>query len=270
MASVGDKDRVLELTRRFLAPHRVEVWVGLGTQLVVGRREEYRLWDLAGRERSTSISTVGRSTSDIATRKSSRRSFSPLGSSTSATTISPAWRAPSWLRARPADSGQPDVFGLLPERQRGQRRRDQDGASRDWPAKDGRARGRVPQTDGALRSGREDASARYFLSDSPTSPRCRSPTSMRWSGTRTGEVAAVLFETVPATSDSRSPRGATSGGCGRCATSTAPFSSPMKSRPALDAPVASGASSASASAGHPRDGKRALGRDVPDRGDGDE
>jgi hypothetical protein len=31
MTSVGDKDRVLELTRRFLAPHRVEVWDDFGT-----------------------------------------------------------------------------------------------------------------------------------------------------------------------------------------------------------------------------------------------
>jgi hypothetical protein len=50
MASVGDKDRVLQLTRRFLAPHRVEVWDDFGTQLVIGRREGYRLWDLSGHE----------------------------------------------------------------------------------------------------------------------------------------------------------------------------------------------------------------------------
>jgi putrescine aminotransferase len=48
MASGCDKDRVLELTRRFLAPHRVEVWDEVGTQLVIGRREGYRLWDLSG------------------------------------------------------------------------------------------------------------------------------------------------------------------------------------------------------------------------------
>ena len=50
MASGGDKDRVLALTRRFLAPHRVEVWDDFGTQLVIGRREGYRLWDLSGQE----------------------------------------------------------------------------------------------------------------------------------------------------------------------------------------------------------------------------
>jgi acetylornithine/succinyldiaminopimelate/putrescine aminotransferase len=50
MASGGDKNRVLELTRRFLTPHRVEVWEDVGTQLVIGRREGYRIWDLSGHE----------------------------------------------------------------------------------------------------------------------------------------------------------------------------------------------------------------------------
>jgi acetylornithine/succinyldiaminopimelate/putrescine aminotransferase len=44
------KQRVLELTRRHVAPHRVEVWDRFGTQIVIGRREGYRLWDLDGRE----------------------------------------------------------------------------------------------------------------------------------------------------------------------------------------------------------------------------
>jgi acetylornithine/succinyldiaminopimelate/putrescine aminotransferase len=46
----ADKGRVLELTRRHVAPHRVDVWERFGTQLVIGRREGYRLWDLDGRE----------------------------------------------------------------------------------------------------------------------------------------------------------------------------------------------------------------------------
>ena len=46
----SDKQRVLELTRRHVAPHRVDVWDAFGTQLVIGRREGYRLWDLDGRE----------------------------------------------------------------------------------------------------------------------------------------------------------------------------------------------------------------------------
>ena len=41
---------MLELTRRFVAPHRVEVWEAFRTQLVIGRREGYRIWDLDGHE----------------------------------------------------------------------------------------------------------------------------------------------------------------------------------------------------------------------------
>jgi putrescine aminotransferase len=44
------KERVLELTRRYVAPHRVQVWDAFGTQLVIGRREGYRIWDLSGHE----------------------------------------------------------------------------------------------------------------------------------------------------------------------------------------------------------------------------
>jgi acetylornithine/succinyldiaminopimelate/putrescine aminotransferase len=47
---MNDKARVLELTRRYVAPHRVEVWEAFGTQLVIGRRDGYRIWDLDGQE----------------------------------------------------------------------------------------------------------------------------------------------------------------------------------------------------------------------------
>lgn len=44
------KERTLTRTRDFVAPHRVDVWEAFGTQLVLGRREGYRLWDLSGHE----------------------------------------------------------------------------------------------------------------------------------------------------------------------------------------------------------------------------
>ncbi|MBV9166447.1 MAG: aspartate aminotransferase family protein [Solirubrobacterales bacterium] len=47
---MNDKERVLDLARRYVVPHRVEVWDAFGTQLVIGRREGYRLWDLDGKE----------------------------------------------------------------------------------------------------------------------------------------------------------------------------------------------------------------------------
>lgn len=46
----ADKERVLALTRDHVAPHRVHVWDAFGTQLVMGRREGYRMWDLSGHE----------------------------------------------------------------------------------------------------------------------------------------------------------------------------------------------------------------------------
>lgn len=44
------KERVLALTSAHVAPHRVQVWDAFGTQLVMGRREGYRMWDLSGHE----------------------------------------------------------------------------------------------------------------------------------------------------------------------------------------------------------------------------
>ena len=45
-----DKQCTLDLTRAHVAPHRVQMWETFGTQLVIGRREGYRLWDLGGHE----------------------------------------------------------------------------------------------------------------------------------------------------------------------------------------------------------------------------
>lgn len=44
------KDAALARTRDHVAPHRVHVWDAFGTQLVMGRREGYRMWDLSGHE----------------------------------------------------------------------------------------------------------------------------------------------------------------------------------------------------------------------------
>ena len=49
-SSTAAKDAVLEATRAHVAPHRVSVWDAFGTQLVMGRREGYRIWDVDGRE----------------------------------------------------------------------------------------------------------------------------------------------------------------------------------------------------------------------------
>ena len=46
----AEKRETLELTHEYLAPNRVETWLGAGIPLVIGRREGYRIWDVDGRE----------------------------------------------------------------------------------------------------------------------------------------------------------------------------------------------------------------------------
>ena len=45
-----DKRQVLALNREHVCPHRVDVLSQLGVDLVIGRRDGYRIWDLDGRE----------------------------------------------------------------------------------------------------------------------------------------------------------------------------------------------------------------------------
>lgn len=45
-----DKKQVLEQAERYVCPHRVRTFRALGVELVMGRREGYRIWDLDGRE----------------------------------------------------------------------------------------------------------------------------------------------------------------------------------------------------------------------------
>jgi acetylornithine/succinyldiaminopimelate/putrescine aminotransferase len=45
-----EKKRVLELAARYVCPGRVRTLAALGVELVIGRREGYRIWDLDGRE----------------------------------------------------------------------------------------------------------------------------------------------------------------------------------------------------------------------------
>ena len=44
------KQRTLELAERHVCPDRVRVMSGAGIELVMGRREGYRIWDVDGRE----------------------------------------------------------------------------------------------------------------------------------------------------------------------------------------------------------------------------
>jgi len=44
------KQRILDLAARYVCPGRVRTFQGLGVDLVIGRREGYRIWDVDGRE----------------------------------------------------------------------------------------------------------------------------------------------------------------------------------------------------------------------------
>jgi acetylornithine/succinyldiaminopimelate/putrescine aminotransferase len=44
------KQRVLELAARYVCPGRVRTFQALGVDLIIGRREGYRIWDIDGRE----------------------------------------------------------------------------------------------------------------------------------------------------------------------------------------------------------------------------
>jgi len=45
-----DKKQVLDQAERYVCPHRVRTFRALGVELVLGRREGYRIWDLDGHE----------------------------------------------------------------------------------------------------------------------------------------------------------------------------------------------------------------------------
>lgn len=44
------KEEILRLNHEYVAPNRVESWLGAGIPLVIGRREGYRIWDIDGAE----------------------------------------------------------------------------------------------------------------------------------------------------------------------------------------------------------------------------
>lgn len=46
----GEKRRILDLAARYVCPDRVRTFEALGVDLVIGRREGYRVWDVDGRE----------------------------------------------------------------------------------------------------------------------------------------------------------------------------------------------------------------------------
>lgn len=48
--NADEKQRILDLAARYVCPGRVRMFQAFGVDLVIGRREGYRIWDIGGRE----------------------------------------------------------------------------------------------------------------------------------------------------------------------------------------------------------------------------
>jgi acetylornithine/succinyldiaminopimelate/putrescine aminotransferase len=196
-----DKDEVLELTRQFVAPHRVETWAAHGTQLVIGRREGYRVWDLDGRELldlhlNGGTYNLGHRNRELVAALSAALADLDIGNHHFA---SPA-RAElgrELARLTPGDltysvfcaSGSEANDVAIKSARRATGRREIVGLAAGYHGRTGLA--------GAAG---EDTSASYFLSDSPdfvTVPFGDLDAIERY--LRGGSVAAVILETIPAT-----------------------------------------------------------------------
>jgi putrescine aminotransferase len=202
VAADRDKDRVLELTRRFLAPHRVAVWDDFGTQLVVGRREGYRLWDLSGHELldfhlNGGTFNLGHRNLEVVETLVLAAEELDIGNHHFAS-LARAELAEQLARLTPGDltysvllpSGGEAIDVAIKTARRATGRRRVVGLAAGYHGRTGLA--------GAAG---EDAAARYFLSDSPDFAKVpfADLDAMALALAR-DDVAAVILETVPATS----------------------------------------------------------------------
>ena len=193
---------MLELTRRFLAPHRVAVWDDFGTQLVVGRREGYRLWDLSGHELldfhlNGGTFNLGHRNLEVVETLVLAAEELDIGNHHFAS-LARAELAEQLARLTPGDltysvllpSGGEAIDVAIKTARRATGRRRVVGLAAGYHGRTGLA--------GAAG---EDAAARYFLSDSPDFAKVpfADLDAMALALAR-DDVAAVILETVPATS----------------------------------------------------------------------
>ncbi len=196
-----EKADVLELTRRFVAPHRVQTWDAFGTQLVIGRREGYRLWDLDGRELldlhlNGGTYNLGHRHPEVVAAATSAMAEVDIGNHHFASAAR-AELGRELARHTPGDltysvfcpsGGEANDVAIKTARQATGRRR--------IVALDAGYHGRT----GLSGAAGDDSSARYFLSDSPdfvTVP--FGELEPMEAALRAGDVAGVILETVPAT-----------------------------------------------------------------------
>ncbi len=196
-----DKAEVLELTRRYVAPHRVETWEAYGTQLVIGRRDGYRIWDLDGQELldlhlNGGTFNLGHRNHELVNTLSSALAGLDIGNHHFASTararlgqelarLTPGALTYSVFCASGSEAN--DVAIKTARRATGRRK---------VVALEAGYHGRT----GLSGAAGQDAAARYFLSDSPDFLTVPFGELDAIEGhLRGGDVAAVLLETVPAT-----------------------------------------------------------------------
>ena len=130
------KRRALDLAARYVCPDRVRTFEAIGVDLVIGRREGYRLWDLDGRELldfhlNGGVFNLGHRHPELVAALRDALDTLDVGNH----------HFPSLARAELAEAlvahhaGRPAIRGVLAERRRGHRRRHQVGAPRDAAAR---------------------------------------------------------------------------------------------------------------------------------------
>jgi putrescine aminotransferase len=196
-----DKDEVLELTRRYVAPHRVDVWSAFETQLVIGRREGYRIQDLSGHELvdmhlNGGTFNLGHRNPELVAAMSEAAAELDIGNHHFAS-VERALLGRDLARLTPGEltysvfsasgSEANDVAIKTARRASGRRK---------VVALDAGYHGRT----GLSGAAGEDAAARYFLSDSSDFSKVPfADLDAMERELRGGDVAAVILETVPAT-----------------------------------------------------------------------
>ena len=249
-----EKRRILDLAARYVCPDRVRTFEALGVDLVIGRREGYRLWDLDGHELldfhlNGGVFNLGHRNPELVATLRDALDTLDIGNH----------HFPSAARAELAEAlvrhhaRRPALRRVRAERRRGDRRR----ASRRRATRRKRRTDRVDR-EGLPRPHRPRARRRRRALLADCSSREGPPgefvqvpfndlDAMEAALSRRRRRGRASSRRSPRPTASRCPRPATCRASRRCASGTARSTSPTRCRPASGAPARCGASSASTS-----------------------
>ncbi len=198
-----DKRRALDLAARYVCPDRVRTFGAIGVDLVIGRREGYRIWDLDGRELldlhlNGGVFNLGHRHPELVAALREALDTLDIGNH-HFPSVARAELAETLARTTPGDL-QYVVFAS--ERRRGDRPRHQDGAPRDEAAQDRVDPQGLPRPHGPRARGRRRALLAHVPLRRPAG-RVRAGAVQRsrcdGGGAARHDVAAVVLETIPAT-----------------------------------------------------------------------